>query len=245
MPKANPPPVLPPPRANSASPNAPPFSHYHNGHAATYGTYPPQVPGATPVSRPPVVRPPALLHPHHSFTGPSHAGFGSGRAAIYGANPPPVLPAPRANIPSPNAALCSYNHYKPGHAAPYGTYPPQLPGATPIGYNFYGPGGLPPFQTRLSVDPASGRSSAVMDPRVMMNFPLYQHSTMVNLIIECEKIIAAFSSLRVAITSLRMIVMWPFCLCSGSASKLCAGRESPFFMWRKYPCTPTLLLPHS
>ena len=227
MPKANPPPVLPAPRANSASPNGPPFSHnhYRPGHPATYGTYPPQVPGATPVSRPPVVRPPALLHPHHSFTGPSHAGFGSGHAAP---NPPPVLPAPRANIPSPNAALCSYNHYGPGDAAPYGTYPPQLPGATPIGYNFYGPGGLPPFQTRLSVpvDPASGRSSAVMDPRVMMNFPLYQHSTMVNLIIECEKIIAAFSFLRVAITSLLMMAF--LSLLRVSFKTLCRSRK-PFF----------------
>ena len=78
----------------------------------------------------------------------------------------------------------------------------------------------------MPVDPASGRSSAVMDPRVMMNFPLYQHSTMVNLIIECEKIIAAFSFLRVAITSLLMMAF--LSLLRVSFKTLCRSRK-PFF----------------
>ena len=59
-----------------------------------------------------------------------------------------------------------------------------------------------------------------------MNFPLYQHSTMVNLIIECEKIIAAFSFLRVAITSLLMMAF--LSLLRVSFKTLCRSRK-PFF----------------
>lgn len=125
------------------------------------------------VSRPQMLWPPARFHSHHNLTGPSYEGFGSSHAPPYGVNSPQDL----ARIPPLDAASVAYNH-----AATYGTYPPQLPGASPLGY-FFGPRGLPPFQSgRLSmpVDSASGQTSAFMDSRAMMDFTLYQNSALVN-----------------------------------------------------------------